>query len=171
MSLRLKAKDFLLEVKRVRYSLVRYFVKLGRTECVCLCIWNLSLLLLSCFCSWVLQLITHVLNVLVVSSCKPVIHKLKILCGGNWNVENQWGEPQKGGGGTFWNFSGGSKRGDTIFDSNLVGGTLEGTMHNEGYGLNGHHHNLVEFDLDCIHFWGVLIYLLHDFDDARESGL
>ena len=41
----------------------------------------------------------------------------------------------------------------------------------EGYGLSGHRHNFEEFDLDCIHFWGVLIYILNDFDNARESGL
>ena len=42
------------------------------TECVCLCIWNISLLLLIWFCSWVLQHIAQLLNVLVVSLCKPV---------------------------------------------------------------------------------------------------
>ena len=49
VSLRLKAKDFLFEVKTVSYSLVSYFLVLGVwlwTECVCLCIWNVSLLLL-----------------------------------------------------------------------------------------------------------------------------
>ena len=48
------------------YSLVSYFQKLGIllwTEYVCLCMWNISLLLLTWFCSWVLQLITQVLNV------------------------------------------------------------------------------------------------------------
>ena len=115
----------------ISYSLVSYFLKLGIwlwTECVCLCIWNISLLLLTCFCSWVLQLITQVL-MLVVSLCKPVICKLKILGVGNLNIINQWGEPQKGGT-KFWNFRvGEAKGGNTIFDSNLVGWKiLEETM-------------------------------------------
>ena len=91
----------------ISYSLVSYFLKLGIwlwTECVCLCIWNINLLLLTCFCSWVFQLITRVL-MLVVSLCKPVICKLKSLGAGNLSIINQWGEPQKGGT-KFWNFSG-----------------------------------------------------------------
>ena len=35
---------------------------------MCLCIWNISLLLLTCFYFWVLQLITQMFNVLVFSS-------------------------------------------------------------------------------------------------------
>ena len=83
----------------ISYSLVSYFLKLGIwlwTECVCLCIWNISLLLLPCFCSWVLQLITQVL-MFVVSLRKTVVCKLKILGVGNLNIINQWGEPQKVG--------------------------------------------------------------------------
>ena len=38
---------------------------------------------------------------LVVSLCKPVIHKFKILGGGNLNIINQWEELQKGGGPNF----------------------------------------------------------------------
>ena len=78
------------------------------TECVCLCIWNISLLLLTCFCFWILELITQVLDVLVVSLCKPVIHKLKILVEGirSDQILNVSGGKQKGGG--------------TIFESNLV---------------------------------------------------
>ena len=85
-------------------------------ECVCLCIWNISLLLLTCFCFWILELITQVLDVLVVSLCKPVIHKLKILVGGigSDQILNVSGGKQKGGVG------GGA--GGTIFDSNLVEG-------------------------------------------------
>ena len=100
MSIRLKAKDFLYEVKRVSYSLVSYFLKLGIwlwPECVCLCIWNISLVLLACFCLWVLQLTTQVLHLLVVSLCRPVIHKLKPLGRGNWNILNQWAEATKRG--------------------------------------------------------------------------
>ena len=41
--------------------------------------------------------------------------------------------------------------------------TLFKLKYNEAYGLSGYHRNFVEFDLDCIHFWGVLIYLLRDF--------
>ena len=47
-----------------------------------------------------LQLITQVLNVLVVSLCKPVIHKLKILDGKKLEYEKsiregaqKWGKP------------------------------------------------------------------------------
>ena len=47
---------------------------------------------------FVLQLITQGLNVLVVSLCKPVIHKLKILVRGNLNIVNQWGNHRKGRG-------------------------------------------------------------------------
>ena len=100
----------------ISYSSVSYILKLGISlwiEYVCLYIWNISLLLLTCFCSWVLQLITQVL-MLVVSLCKPVICKLKILGVGNLHIINQWGEPQKGGT-KFWNFSVGSKRGGTRF--------------------------------------------------------
>ena len=67
------------------FLFLSYFQKLGIwlwTECVCLCISNISLLLLTCSSSWVLLLITQVLNLLVVNLCKPVIHKLKILGGG-----------------------------------------------------------------------------------------
>ena len=95
----------------ISYSLVSYSLKLGIwlwTECVCLCIWNISLLLLTCFCSWVLQLKTQVL-MLVVSLCKPVICKLRILGVGNLNIINQWGEPQKGWT-KFWNFSRGNQK-------------------------------------------------------------
>ena len=52
-----KGKSFLFEVNRASYYIVSYFLKLGIwlwTECVCLCIPNIGLLLLTCFCSWVL---------------------------------------------------------------------------------------------------------------------
>ena len=67
------------------------------TECVYLCIWNISLLLLTCSFSWVLKLITQVRNVLMVSLCKSVIQKLKILSGGNLNIISQWGNHKNGG--------------------------------------------------------------------------
>ena len=39
------------------------------------------------------------------------------------NIKNQWGGDHKKGGIKFWNFIGGKQKGgDTIFDSNLVGG-------------------------------------------------
>ena len=69
----------------------------------------------TCFCSCVLQLITQVLDVLVVNLCKPVIHKLKILSRGNLNIINQWGEPQKLGQQNFEISVGGSKRGGHDF--------------------------------------------------------
>ena len=82
------------------------FLKLGIwfwTKCVCLCIWKISLLLRTCFCSWVLQLMREgnlwvnyeYFNVLVVTLCKPVVYKLKILMEENLNIINQWGKPQK----------------------------------------------------------------------------
>ena len=53
--------------------------------------------------------------------CKPGRYKLKILGGGNLNIINQQGEPQKGGT-KFLKFSRGKQNGwDTIFDLNLVG--------------------------------------------------
>ena len=58
---------------------------------------------------------------LEVSLFKSVLHKLKILGGGNLNSVKQWGEPQN----KFWNFSEGKqKRGDSIFESNLVEGEI-----------------------------------------------
>ena len=52
---RLKTNDFPFEIKTVTYSLVNYFLVLGiwlQTGHVYLRIWYISLLLLSCFCSW-----------------------------------------------------------------------------------------------------------------------
>ena len=79
---KVKGKDFLFEEKRVSYSLILYpEVGYMNLNWMCLCIWNVSLLLLTFFCSLVLQVITQVLNVLVVSLCKPFVHKLKIFKG------------------------------------------------------------------------------------------
>ena len=59
----------------------------------------------------------------MVSLCKPVVHKLNIFGGGNLiEYYKSMGGPRKGGGTKSWNFSGGAKGWDTIFDSNLVGG-------------------------------------------------
>ena len=62
------------------------------------------------------------LKLLLVSFCKPVVHKVKMLGGrggrGNLNIINQLGQPQKKGvGGTkFWNFRGDeAKLGETRF--------------------------------------------------------
>ena len=63
---------------------------------------------------------------LVVSLCKPVIHKLKIL--GRWGelkIINQWEEPQKGRN-QIVKFQWEKPKGGTIFDLNLVGGNLRG---------------------------------------------
>ena len=75
------------------------------------------------------------LNVLVVSLCKLVIQKSKLLGGANLKIINQLGEPQKVGKQMLkfqWGM-GVSKRGgrDKSFHSNLVGGgreILEETM-------------------------------------------
>ena len=59
ISERLKAKDFLFQIKIVSYSLVNYFLVLGihlQIGCVCFCIWNISLFLFSYFSSRELQL-------------------------------------------------------------------------------------------------------------------
>ena len=74
-----------------------------------MCIWNISLLLLTCFCSRVLQLKTQLLNVLAVSLSK-VLHKLKILGGGDLNRINQWGGTAKKRGPDFEISARGSKR-------------------------------------------------------------
>ena len=61
---------------------------------------------------------------LEVSLWKPAIYKLKILGGGNLNIINQCGEPQKKGGGgvKFLKFSERKQNGgNTIFDLNFVG--------------------------------------------------
>ena len=55
------------------------------------------------------------LNVLVVSLCKPVIQKSKLLAGGNLKNINQLGEPQKVGKQML------KFQGDKSLDSNLVG--------------------------------------------------
>ena len=47
---------------------------------------------------------------LVVSLCKPVVRKLKILDGGNLNIINLWGNRKKGGT-KFWNLNGGEVKG------------------------------------------------------------
>ena len=67
---------------------------------------------------------------LVVSLCKPVIHKFKILGGGNLNIINQWEELQKGGGPNFDILVGEAKKKgggegvvSAIFDSNLMWGS------------------------------------------------
>ena len=138
MSIRLKAKYFLLEVKRVCYSLASYFLNLGIwlwIECVCLCIWNISLLLLTCFCSWVLQLIAQVLNVLMVSLCKPVMHKLKILVGGKLEYCKSIGGTTKRGRESNFEISvGGSKKGWTRFFEHEFSGAkiLEEAMESVG---------------------------------------
>ena len=68
--------------------------------------------------------------------CKTAIYKLKILGGGDLNVINQWGEPEKGVDQIFkvqWAEAKGAG-GITIFDLNLVGGKiLEETMLTNGY--------------------------------------
>ena len=59
---------------------------------------------------------------LVVSLCKPVIQKLKVLDGGKLEYYKSVGEPQKRVGEPKCEISvKEAKRGDMIFDSNLVG--------------------------------------------------
>ena len=49
-------------------------------------------------------------NVLVVTLCKPVVYKVKILMEENLNIINQWGKPQKREGASNLDISvGGSK--------------------------------------------------------------
>ena len=104
-----RVKDFLFKAKTVSYSFISYFLKFGIwlwTECIYLYIWNISLLLITCFCSWVLQLLAQVFNVLVVSLCKPIIHKLTLLGGRKLEYYKSIGEPLK-----FWNIIGDKKKG------------------------------------------------------------
>ena len=101
----LKAKDFLFEIKIVSYSLVNYFLVLGirlQTGRVCLCIWNISFLLLRYFFPE-----NH--NSLSAYRVRgPAINQLYISwtfwVEGNFNIINQRGKPQKkgGGGGKPW---------------------------------------------------------------------
>ena len=68
---------------------------------------------------------------LVVSLCKPVIHKLKILGGRKLEYyKSMGGNHEKVGGGANFEVSvGGSKWGvDKYFDSNLVGSNLGGIL-------------------------------------------
>ena len=92
-----------------------------QTGCVCLCNWNISLLLRSYFCSWELQLFKCLPCYRSVCANQLYISR-KLWVEGNLSIINQWWKPQKGGG-KFLNFSGGKQKGgDTIFDLNLVGG-------------------------------------------------
>ena len=55
------------------------------------------------------------------SLCQTVIHKLKVLGGGNLNIINHWGNRKKGE--PNFEISLGKQKGeDLIFDSNLVRG-------------------------------------------------
>ena len=95
------------------FLFLSYFLKLGIwlwTERVCLCISNISFLLLTCLCSWVLLLITQVLNLLVVNLCEPFIHKLKILGGGKLEYCESMEKTTKRCGAKFWNISVGKER-------------------------------------------------------------
>ena len=66
---------------------------------------------------------------LVVSLCKPVIRKLKILGGGKLGYYRSMGGTTKRRGEPNFEISVGErKRGNTLFDSNLAGGILEETM-------------------------------------------
>ena len=69
---------------------------------------------------------------LEVRLCKPAIYKLKILGGGKFEYYKSMGQPQKvgvGGGDRIFKVQWGeAKKGDTIFDLNLVWGSLEETM-------------------------------------------
>ena len=66
---------------------------------MCLCVhFKYNLLLFTSFCSWVLQLIEQVLNKLLASLCKPVIHKLIFFEGGRGLVyyKSMWRNHKKG---------------------------------------------------------------------------
>ena len=73
------------------------------------------------------------LNVLVVSLCKPVIQKSKLLGGGNLKIINQLGEPQKVGKQMLkfqWGMGGGEQtgRGRQEFGLKFSGGRGGGGM-------------------------------------------
>ena len=119
----LKSKDFLFKIKIVSYSLVNYFLVLGiglQTGYVFLCFWNISLLLLSYFCYWELQLFR-------------CLQCYRFVCANQLYVTWSflWGNHKKGWT-KFLKLSGGKQKGkNMIFDSNLVGRkTLEVTMIN-----------------------------------------
>ena len=60
--------------------------------------------------------------VLLASLCKPVIHKLNILGGGKLQYHKPMRETTKKGWGANFEISvGGTKEGNSIFDSNLLG--------------------------------------------------
>ena len=138
-----------MKLKRVSYSLAIscswvYDYELN----VCLCVWNISLLLLTCFYSWVLQLTTHVFDVLVVSLCKPAIRKLKISGQGKLKsiggitkrgdqiLKFQWGDKRREH--DFWlKFSGGEG-----------GGILEETMHSCDKQISINHSRVPDLFLD-----------------------
>ena len=88
------------------------------------------------------------------------IHKFKILGGGNLNIINQWGEPQKKGEPNFEISVGGSKAGDMMFDSNLVGGKFWRTISLFHVATLGHRHNVVlsvsKLDMARLYFKGTL---------------
>ena len=122
MRIRLKATDFLFEVKRVSYSLAISW------SWVYDCELNVFVYLLYTFASTYLFLF---LSITTYNTSAKRVSGQFVKTSYAWVENFGWGklEYQKSMGGTtkkggtkFWNFTGRSKTGDTISDSNLVGG-------------------------------------------------
>ena len=126
MRIRLKATDFLFEVKRVSYSLAISW------SWVYDCELNVFVYLIYTFASTYLFLF---LSITTYNTSAKRVSGQFVKTSYAWVENFGWGklEYQKSMGGTtkkggtkFWNFTGRSKTGDTISDSNLVGGDLGG---------------------------------------------
>ena len=122
MRIRLKATDFLFEVKRVSYSLAISW------SWVYDCELNVFVYLIYTFASTYLFLF---LSITTYNTSAKRVSGQFVKTSYAWVENFGWGklEYQKSMGGTtkkggtkFWNFTGRSKTGDTISDSNLVGG-------------------------------------------------
>ena len=122
MRIRLKATDFLFEVKRVSYSLAISW------SWVYDCELNVFVYLIYTFASTYLFLF---LSITTYNTSAKRVSGQFVKTSYAWVENFGWGklEYQKSMGGTtkkggtkFWNFTGRSKTGDTISDSNLVEG-------------------------------------------------
>ena len=116
-----KAKYFLFEVKRVPYPLVSY-VEVGCMieNWMCLLVYLKYKFACICFCSWLLQLITQVLIVLVVRFCNQSHISWKFLGGGKLEYYKSMGGLQKAGT-KFQILKFHWEETNTIFDSTLMG--------------------------------------------------
>lgn len=106
------------EVTTISLFSVNFFLVLGirlQTGRCCLCIWNKSLLHLSCFCSWELQLTKRLPCQWSVCANPLYIYWKLLTGGGTFEYCKSIGPTTKKEGTNFENSLGGTKRGGTQF--------------------------------------------------------